>query len=64
MECDYYNNQDNEGELAFAFMNIKDEPITIEQGEKLGQGMFIRYYDITGLDTSELEKRSGGFRKH
>lgn len=61
VDADYYNNDDNEGEIAFAFMNISDEPVVLEQGEKLGQGMFIKYQDITNLDVNNVQDRSGGF---
>ena len=59
IDADYYNNPDNEGEIAFAFMNITDEPITIEAGEKLGQGFFVDYH-ITDDDKANGE-RFGGF---
>ena len=61
IDADYYNNNDNEGEIAFAFMNITEEPILIKCGDKLGQGMFIKYFDITNLDTSNISTRTGGF---
>lgn len=59
IDKDYYNNPDNEGELAFAFLNISDETITIESGEKLGQGIFVKYL-ITKDDRAE-GIRNGGF---
>lgn len=59
VDADYYNNPDNEGEIAFAFMNITEEPITIEAGEKLGQGFFIDYH-ITEDDQANAD-REGGF---
>ena len=59
IDADYYNNEDNEGEIAFAFMNITDEPITIQAGEKLGQGFFISYH-ITEDDQADRD-RFGGF---
>lgn len=59
IDKDYYNNPDNEGEIAFAFMNISDETITIEPGEKLGQGIFVKYL-ITEDDRAE-GIRNGGF---
>lgn len=59
IDADYYNNEDNEGEIAFAFMNIANEPITIEAGEKLGQGFFIEYL-TTENDIADGE-RAGGF---
>lgn len=59
IDKDYYNNPDNEGEIAFAFMNITDEPVILEVGEKLGQGMFIEYLTIE-KDNAKGE-RQGGF---
>lgn len=61
IDADYYNNPDNEGEIAFAFMNISDEPVIIRAREKLGQGMFVKYQDITGYNTDNVSERSGGF---
>ena len=58
IDADYYNNKDNEGEIAFAFMNITNEPITIEVGDKLGQGVFIEYF-TTEDDDAEGERISG-----
>ena len=59
IDKDYYNNPDNEGEIAFAFVNISNETVTIESGEKLGQGMFVKYL-ITEDDRAE-GVRNGGF---
>lgn len=59
VDADYYGNSDNDGEIAFAFMNITMSPITIEAGDKLGQGVFIEYKFVTN-DNAEGE-RSGGF---
>lgn len=59
IDADYYNNPDNEGEIAFAFKNTKAEPITIAREEKLGQGMFVPFF-ITNDDNAENE-RIGGF---
>lgn len=58
VDCDYYNNMDNEGEIAFAFMNITNEDVTLEEGEKLGQGIFIQY-KITDNDNSSGKRISG-----
>lgn len=37
IDADYYGNPDNDGEIAFAFYNVGDEPVVIKKGEKLGQ---------------------------
>ena len=59
VDADYYNNPDNEGEIAFAFKNTRDDIVVIEEGEKLGQGMFVPFF-ITNDDNVENE-RTGGF---
>lgn len=59
VDADYYNNPDNEGEIAFAFMNITDEMVVLEAGEKLGQGIFVKF-GIVDDDNAEGE-RVGGF---
>lgn len=59
IDKDYYNNPDNEGEVAFAFVNISNETVTIESGEKLGQGMFVKY--LTTEDDRAEGIRNGGF---
>ena len=62
IDADYYNNQDNEGEMFFAFYNLSNENIVIYAGDKLGQGIFVKY-GITDDDAAEGE-RVGGFRKY
>ena len=59
VDADYYDNPDNEGEIAFAFKNTRAYTVTIEEGEKLGQGMFVPFF-ITNDDNTENE-RTGGF---
>lgn len=59
IDADYYNNSDNEGEMFFAFYNLSNEPVSIKKGEKLGQGIFMKYY-TTDDDNAEGE-RLGGF---
>ena len=62
VDADYYDNPDNEGEIAFAFKNTRDYIVTIEEGEKLGQGMFVPFF-ITVDDGAEIKAmdRKGGF---
>ena len=59
VDADYYNNTDNEGEIAFAFMNITNEVVLLEAGEKLGQGIFVKF-GLVDDDNAEGE-RAGGF---
>lgn len=59
IDADYYNNPDNEGEIMFAFYNLGNEPVTIEKGYAMGQGIFMKYLK-TDDDIAEGE-RLGGF---
>ena len=56
---DYYNNPDNEGHIMFQVYNITDNDVTIPAGERIGQGIFIKYA-ITDNDIAE-GLRIGGF---
>lgn len=59
VDKDYYENQDNDGHIMFAFFNIKEEDITIKKGEAIGQAVFQKYF-IADNDMAEGE-RIGGF---
>lgn len=59
VDADYYGNDDNDGEIAFAFMNITNEPVVFEKGEKLGQGLFFEY--LTTENDKAIGERKGGF---
>ncbi len=59
VDADYYENEDNDGEIGFLFYNLSNETIVIEKNEKLGQGIFQKYL-ITEDDSAEGE-RIGGF---
>lgn len=59
IDADYYNNPDNEGEMGFTFYNVGQKTVVLEAGEKLGQGIFMKY-ERTEDDAAEGE-RLGGF---
>ncbi len=59
VDSDYYGNEDNEGEIAGLFYNMKEEDIVLLKGEKMMQGVFVKY-EITDNDKAE-GTRIGGF---
>lgn len=59
IDADYYNNQNNEGHLWIALKNNSKEVFSIHNGDRICQGMFIKY-GITD-DDSAIHNRSGGF---
>lgn len=59
VDADYADNPDNEGEIAGLFYNMLDEDVTLKAGEKMMQGIFVKY-GVTDNDNAEGE-RTGGF---
>ena len=58
VDSDYYNNPDNEGHIMIAYYNTNDAPSTIEKGERIGQGIFMKYLTVNE-DTAD-GVRTGG----
>lgn len=59
VDADYYNNLDNEGEIGGLFYNILDEDVILHAGEKMMQGIFVKYATVDG--DNAIGKRNGGF---
>lgn len=59
IDADYYNNPDNEGHIYFQVINLLPFPIKILKGDKIGQGVILRY-ETVAEDTANGE-RTGGF---
>ena len=60
VDADYYGNPDNEGHLMVSLMNVRTEPVQIMKGERIAQGIFIRYEKTTD-DQTNGNVRLGGF---
>lgn len=59
IDSDYYNNEDNEGHIMIALLNYGSEPMAIEKGERIAQGIFSKYLitnddDATGVRTGGI----------
>ena len=59
IDSDYYSNADNDGNIGFRFLNLGDTPYEIRIGDRIGQGMFIKYGTVKDDNAKGL--RSGGF---
>ena len=59
VDADYYNNEDNDGHIMFAYFNMSDEEITIKKGDVIGQLVFMNY--LTADNDQATGKRKGGF---
>ena len=59
IDSDYYGNEKNDGNIGIFLKNISDETLTINQGDRIAQGIFINYL-VTDDDDISAE-RNGGF---
>ena len=58
IDADYYGNPDNDGEIAFEFYNMRECTVEIKKGEKLGQGLILKF-DKTEDDFVTNVRKSG-----
>lgn len=59
IDSTYYNNPDNEGNIIGALYNYGEETVVIEAGERVMQGVFMKYL-VTDDDKPLNEERVGG----
>lgn len=59
VECDYYNNEKNDGNLGVNLINLGKEPYVIKKGDRIAQVMFIPFLESDNCNSEE--ERKGGF---
>lgn len=60
IDCDYFNNPDNDGEIMFAFYNFFPWPVKIKAGDRIGQGVFEKVLrPEEGLRIKNNNRKSG-----
>lgn len=59
VDADYYGNPDNDGEIGFMFYNFTDQDTIFNAGDKLGQGIFEKYYIVDNEEEITTERTSG-----
>lgn len=57
VECDYYNNPQNEGHLFIALQNEGDKVFSVKKGDAYAQGIFTKFLTCGDIVS---EKRIGG----
>jgi dUTP pyrophosphatase len=50
IDADYYNNEENEGHMWIAFQNEGKEPWIVKKGERIAQGIFVKYLLVDNED--------------
>lgn len=59
VDADYYSNPSNDGNIGLVLYNTGDEAVVIEKGERLVQGIFMKYLTVDN-DTFLKNERTGG----
>lgn len=59
IDADYFSNPDNDGNIGICLQNNSDEIVSFKKGERIMQGIFVKYAVCDGDDTNEVRK--GGF---
>lgn len=59
IDMDYYSNPDNDGNIGVALRNETDVPVILKRGERIMQGIFVKYLVADNGNTDNV--RDGGF---
>lgn len=46
IDCDYYGNPSNDGNIGINLYNFGEEPYVIKAGDKIGQGIFMPFLTV------------------
>ena len=59
IDSDYYGNPDNDGNIGFRLYNLSDIPYEIKAGDRIGQGVFMKFGTLK--EDATTTKRERGF---
>lgn len=59
VDGDYFSNESNDGNIGIFLKNISQETLTIFEGDRIAQGIFMKYLVADNGNTDEIRK--GGF---
>lgn len=59
IDSDYYGNESTDGNIGFRLFNLGTTPYEIKAGDRIGQGVFIKYG--IAKDDNTTSERTGGF---
>lgn len=60
IECDYADNESNDGNLGFMLHNFGISDYAVKKGDKIGQGFFFKYLTVDN-EEEITTVRKGGF---
>lgn len=56
IDSDFYNNEENEGNIGFKLYNTSDVPVLITKGERVMQGVFVKYLVADNCNSDDIRK--------
>lgn len=59
IDSTFYGNPDNDGNIGIALYNYGTEPQTLKAGERVAQGVFVKYYTTVDDNTINTVRTSG-----
>lgn len=60
IDSSYYSNKDNDGNIGICLYNNSNKAVEIQKGERIAQGVFLKYL-LADEDETLNSERSGGF---
>lgn len=60
IDSDYYNNSSNEGHIWICLENEGEEDYSINEGDNICQGIFVKYLTVDN-EEDVISERNGGF---
>lgn len=60
IDSDYFENENNDGNIGFRLYNFSDDDYVIKAGDKIGQGIFTKFLTVDN-EQEITETRKGGF---
>ncbi|RJE47686.1 hypothetical protein A7K50_03295 [Dehalobacter sp. MCB1] len=58
IDCDYYSNPDNDGNIAMSIINTSGVAVNLKAGDRVAQGIFVPF-GVVDNDTTSEERTSG-----
>lgn len=61
IDSTYYSNKKNDGNIGFKLVNKGNDIIEIKKGDRVVQGIFLKFLIVDGDDDNLLDERIGGY---
>lgn len=59
IDSDYFENEENDGNICLSLKNIGDETVTFEENERICQCVFLKYLTVEDEDIIDAVRKGG-----